>query len=181
METKRCFIALELPREVLKEIKKIQELIRKRTLLTGKFIETENLHLTLKFLGEIDEDKIKEVKKRLREIKFNSFDAEFGEVGVFNKKFIRIIWIKLKGRVFELQKEIDDRLKDLFKPEERFMSHITISRVRHVKRKKELIEYLKSIKPIKNKFKVECFFLKSSELLPEGLVYEDIGRYNLYK
>ncbi|MEK6860242.1 MAG: RNA 2',3'-cyclic phosphodiesterase [Nanoarchaeota archaeon] len=194
----RAFIALELPKEVIEEIKKIQKLIWKKTLFTGKLTGGENLHLTLKFLGEIDDDKLNLVKKRLSEIKIENFYCEIGEVGVFSKNIIRIIWIKLNGKgIFQLQKLIDEvlskpqtfalrgksssdeKLSDLFKKEERFMSHITIARVKKVGDKKGLIDYLASIKPKKLKFFVKNFVLKKSELLPEGPVYEDIEEYGL--
>ena len=174
----RTFIALELSKEAIDEIKRIQELIRKKILFIGKFTEPENLHLTLKFLGEIDEKKVGEVKKRLREIDFGNFEAELADIGVFSKKFIKIVWIKLNGKkVFDLQREIDDKLKDLFEPEQRFMSHITIARVKNVKDRKELIEYLKNMKGRRVKFNVDGFFLKKSELFPEGPVYEVIENY----
>lgn len=176
----RAFIALELPREVIDEINKIQKLIWKKTLFTGKLTESENLHLTFKFLGDIDDGKIKEVKKRLSEVKINDFYCEIGEVGVFSKNVIRIIWVKLNGGgIFKLQREIDEKLKGLFPIEERFMSHITIARVKKVGDKKGLIDYLASIKPKKLKFLAKNFVLKKSELLPEGPVYEDIEEYNL--
>ena len=76
----RCFIAIDLPREAINSIKDIQKLLKKQSLFNGKFTETENLHLTLKFLGEIDEEKIGGIKKKLREIKFDEF-LQFG----FNK------------------------------------------------------------------------------------------------
>lgn len=174
----RCFIALELPREAINSIKELQKLIEKQNIFTGKFTEPENLHLTLKFLGEIFEEQIEEVKKRLNEIKFKEFEAGLGEIGIFSKKFIKIIWIKLDGKgVFELQRLIDEKLKDLFKSEERFMSHITIARVKNVPDRKRFLEYIKNIKPKKIKFPVDKFFLKKSELKPEGPVYEDLGTY----
>jgi 2'-5' RNA ligase len=169
---------LDLPREAINCIKDIQKLIGKQNLFTGKFTEPENLHLTLKFLGEIDEDKIVEVKKRLGEITFNGFEAELGEVGVFSKKFIKIIWIKLEG-CSRLQKQVDKALDGLFDPEFRFMSHITIARVKRVFDRKGLVEYLKNIKVKKVRFKVDSFFLKKSELAPEGPVYEDLEEYIL--
>lgn len=176
----RTFIALDLSRDCINEIKRTQELLRKKTLVQGKFTESENLHLTLKFLGEISDEKVEEIRKRLSEIKLNSFDCEIGEVGVFSKSFPKIIWIKLNGRgIFQLQKEIDERLKDLFPIEERLMSHVTILRVKNVSDKKEFLEYLKSIKPQKIKFRVDKFFLKTSELKPEGPVYSDIENYVL--
>ena len=92
------------------------------------------MHLTLKFLGEIDKEKVEEVKKKLRELKMQSFEAELGEVGIFSKRFIKIIWIKLENTE-KLQKEIDEKLKEIFELEERFMSHITIARVKNVRNK----------------------------------------------
>jgi len=217
----RAFIALELGRECVDEIIKIQKLLKKRVLFNGKYTESENLHLTLKFLGEIDEEKVSEVKKKLSEIKNQEFDVELGEIGVFSKDFIRIIWIKLNGKgIFHLQKEIDEKLSvsqtfalggkasgdeklsDLFSKEDRFMSHITIARVKTIgdpekdsfsvpknfkkekqkfSGKKGLIEYLGSIKPRKIKFRVNEFILKKSELRPEGPVYEDLEKYKLIK
>ncbi len=178
----RCFIAVDLPRGVISNIEEIQKLIEKQNIFTGKFTEGENLHLTLKFFGEIDEEKAEEVKKILKEIKFDEFEAELGEVGVFSKKFIKIIWVKLNGKgIFSLQKQIDDKLKDLFEKEERFMSHITIARVKNVPDRKKFLDYIKNIKVKKIKFKIDRFFLKKSELKPEGPVYEDIGSYEAEK
>ena len=179
MELKRCFIALNLPKEVINEIKKIQKIIAEKNLFNGKFTEPENLHLTLKFLGEINDDKIKKVIKRLNEIRFSEFDVELGDAGVFSKKFIKIIWVELLGEVFELQKIIDDVLKDLFNKEERFMSHVTIARVKGVADKKALFEYLESVEPSQLKFHIDRFFLKESELLPEGPVYKVIEGFGL--
>lgn len=196
----RTFIALDLPREAINEIKGIQKILKNKTLFTGKFTEPENLHLTLKFLGEVDENKIEEIKKRLKEIRLDGFYIEVGEVGVFTKHFpekqgfsgpqnlkikkrflgIKIVWIKLNGRgIFQLQKEIDEKLADLFEEEERFMSHLTIARVKYVSDKKSFLEYLKSIKPKKIKFYCNKFYLKKSELKPEGPEYSDIKEYFL--
>lgn len=178
----RTFIAIDLSRECRNEIARVQKLIWKKTLFTGKLTESENLHLTLKFLGEISDEQILEIKKRLGEINFLEFFAETGEVGVFNKDFIKIIWIKLNGKgIFQLQKMIDERLKDLFNVEARFMSHITIARVKNVKDKKGFLEYLSSVKPKKVRFLVDEFVLKKSELTSSGPKYEDMEKYSLVK
>lgn len=174
----RCFIALDLPEEIISEIKEIQEKLKKRVLFNGKFTESNNLHLTLKFFGEIDEEKLFEIRKRLRKINFNEIEASLGEVGVFSKDFVRIIWIKLNGKgIYELQKRIDEELKDLFKEEERFMGHITLARVKSVGNKKGLFDYLESVKASNRKFKINEFSLKKSELHSHGPEYEDIEIY----
>ena len=167
----RCFIALDLPRETINTIKEIQEKIKKKNLLIGKFTEPENLHLTLKFLGEIDEDKVEKIRKILKEIKFKGFEVSLGEVGTFSQKFIKIIWIKLNGKgVLGLQKQIDEKLKEEFVSEFRFMSHLTLVRVNKVFDKKILLKYLKTIKIKPKKFIVDKFFFKNSVLKPEGPV-----------
>ncbi len=180
MEIKRCFIALDLSRQAINYIKEVQKILKKQKLFDGKLVEPENLHLTLKFLREIDDNKIEEVKKRLREIKFNDFEAELSGIGVFSsqyKNYIRVVWIKLNN-CFELQKKIDESLEDLFSVENRFMSHITIVRVKRVYDKKSFLDYIKDMRIKKIKFKVDKFFLKKSELFESGPVYEDLGVYN---
>jgi len=179
----RIFIALDLPREVINEIKRVQEIINKKKLFDGKLVEPENLHLTLKFLGEINEDKIEEVKKRLRKIRFEGFESNLGEGGVFSSKYksyARVIWIKLEGKcVWELQKKIDEALDSLFEKEHRFMGHITLARIKRVYDRKGFLDYVCGVKVKKIKFKVDKFFLKKSERFPEGPVYEDLEEYKL--
>jgi len=175
---KRCFICIDLPLEIKKYLEEIQEIIKRKNLFHGKFTEFENLHLTLKFLGEISEEKILEVKERLKKIRFNSFESNLGEVGVFSEKFISIIWVKFGGKgVFELQKQVDDALNGLFDKEKRFMSHITIARPKKVFDKKILLDYLYKMKIKKDDFNVDSFFLKSSDLQEDGPVYSTIEEY----
>ncbi len=166
----RCFIAIDLPEEIKKEILKIQKQIPE---FKGKLIEEENLHLTLKFLSEITNEKADLAKEKLKKIKFNKFNAKLGEIGVFSESFIRIVWVKLEN-CDELQKEIDSSLNGLFKKEERFMSHLTIARVKSIKDKKEFINKLNEIKARHTEFEVNSFALKKSTLTEKGPIYEDL-------
>jgi len=177
----RCFIALELSREAINEIEEIQKLVKKKNFFYGKFTEPENLHLTLKFLGEISEERIKEVQESLRKVKFKGFDVGLGEIGCFSEKIVRILWIKLLGKeIWELQKEIDLAVNEVgFNKEERFMSHITIARIKKIINKKEFLEYIRNLKHRKIKFQIKEFVLKKSELMPDGPVYTDLERYKL--
>lgn len=179
-ELARVFIAIDFPKNVVKEISRVQEIVKKKK-FSGKLTELENLHLTLKFLGEIDKEKLSEVRKRLESINSEEMELKFGKVGVFAfRGKPRIVWIKVEGKkIWELQKKIDGVLKDLFRPEERFMSHLTIARVKYVRDKKEFIEYVENIKTKKINFKVNSFKLKSSRLERIGPIYEDIEEYKL--
>ena len=175
----RCFIALELPREAINYIEEVQSIIKKKNLFYGKFTDPENLHLTLKFLGEIPETQVKVVQEKLRKIKFSSFEAHLDELGFFSEHAFRIVWMKLTGKpVWDLQLEIDNLTKDISPKEERFMSHITIARIKQVIDRKIFLAYIKNMKIKPIKFKVSEFVLKKSELKPEGPIYSDIERYH---
>ena len=168
----RCFISIDIPDNIKKEIIKIQERLPE---FSGKTTEKENLHLTLKFLGEINDKDVDEIKKRLNKIKFKKFETEMNSIGMFSD---RIIWINMKN-CMELQKEIDDELSGLFRKEERFMGHLTIARIKHLDNKKDFIEKLKEVKIKPIKFQVNSFKLKKSVLGEVGPAYEDIEVYNL--
>lgn len=86
--------------------------------------------------------------------------------------------MKLKGAE-ELQKQVDESLKDLFKKEKQFMSHLTIARVKKVKNKESFISQIQKIKIPELNFLVKNFKLKQSHLSPRGANYSDIKAYNL--
>ncbi len=177
----RTFIAIELPDNVIKEVARVQNILGKRK-FTGKLTELENAHLTLKFLGEIDDLKLEEVMQKLREVKFEKFEARLEKAGTFNFHGMpRIVWIKVAGKgIFELQKKVDMILKECgFKEEERFMSHMTIARVKYVKDKKDFMDYVSGLKLRDVRFKVNEFKLKESELRELGPVYKDLEVYRL--
>ena len=171
----RAFISINIPEEIRKEIKKIQDFLPE---FFGKRTELQNLHLTLKFLGEVEEKDAEEVKEKLREIKIEKFATEIDEIGVFSGDFIRIVWLHMKD-CDNLQKQIDNALKNLFKSEKRFMSHLTIARIKGIKDKKRFLQDLKKIKIEKIKFKVDKFYLMKSELTAEGPRYSVLEEYNL--
>lgn len=177
----RCFICIQFPEEVIKEIARVQEELGKMK-FTGKITEIENLHLTLKFLGEIDDKKLNEIKGRLKKIEFREFNAKLSESGTFSiHGNPRIVWIKIGGiGIFELQKKIDDALNGLFKKEERFMSHLTIARIKYAKDKKRFIDYAERLSVKKTNFKVNKFILMKSEPKSPCPIYSVIEEYALY-
>jgi 2'-5' RNA ligase len=176
MKPIRAFISIDIPENIQKEIEKIQKKLPK---FDGKFTEIENLHLTLKFLGDIDEEMLVEIKRRLKDVKIKKFEVKISEIGVYSPSYIKIVWVKLDN-CYGIQKVIDEKLEGLFKKEERFMGHITIARVKFIKNKKYFLGELKKTEiPPGLKFKVKSFELKKSELMPEGPIHETIEEYDL--
>ncbi len=170
---KRTFISIDIPKEIQKEIVKIQE---KLPGFIGKKTKPENLHLTLKFLGETEEEHIYKVTEMLKEIKASKYETEAKYIGVFSEKFIRIIWIHLTNCNI-LQEKIDTALSSLFEKETRFMSHLTIARVKSVKNKKDFLEILQNIEFPKISFIVDNFRFKESILTKDGPIYKTIEEY----
>ena len=171
----RCFIGIDLPNVAIKEIQKIQKKLEPN--FTGRLTSSENLHLTLKFLGEIEEDSINDVKKRLPSITHPPFELTLKDVGVFSQKFIKIIWVKVSD--VPLQPLVDNCLKNIFKLENRFMGHITIARVRSLADKKSFLQLINATTVNEVSFMVKDFYLKESILTPDGPIYKDIDRYKL--
>lgn len=175
MDKIRIFVSIDLPEDIQKEVKKIQDILPE---FEGKKTKPKNLHLTLKFLAEIDKEKIENVDEALRKIKFKSFETEIGHLGFFGNKKSGVVWIHLPN-CEALQKEVDKTLSDIFEQERRFMSHVTIARVKGIKDKHKFIEELGKIKTNSLKFRVNRFNLKKSMLTKKGPFYEILESYIL--
>ena len=124
---------------------------------------------------------LEEIKNNLKKIIFKPFSVVLNGVGVFpNENHIRVIWVGLKPEepVLELQKEIDDNLKKLFKKEKNFKSHLTLARVKYIDDKESFINKLKKIKTENKKIDINNFKLIKSTLTKDGPIYEDLGIFD---
>lgn len=171
----RAFISIEFPEEIKRELISVQKEIDKLGLIKGKFSEPENLHLTLKFLGNISDVELRAVEDKLSSLKFSPFYIDLSDLGVFSENFIRIIWAGLNGReLFETQKNIDVLLEDIFPREYRFMAHTTLARPKYVEDRKMFLSELRKINLGKKKFLVDKILLKESELSSKGASYKTL-------
>ncbi|MAG16013.1 RNA 2',3'-cyclic phosphodiesterase [Candidatus Woesearchaeota archaeon] len=173
----RCFISIELPEEVKKELQKLQEDIRSSNI---KASFSKGFHLTLKYLGDLTPEKVEHVKKRLSSCKFKKFEVTLDDFGVFpNEKHIKVIWVGIKPEedVVKLQKEIDEAMQKDFKKEKQFKAHLTLARIKHVKDKENFLQFLKNIEIKKINFSVNEFKLMRSTLTAEGPVYDELFVY----
>lgn len=137
----RVFIGIKIPPN--DKILKVLESLKKFGGM--KHVEPENIHICLKFLGEVDEEKIEDVKKVLDGLSgFGSFKIKLKSIGAFpSQNFIRVIWIgATSDKLISLAKLIDSELgMHGFRKETReFTPHITLARV-----KKKPVEDIKQI------------------------------------
>ncbi len=177
----RLFIAIEVSEEIHTYFLELQKQID--TGLT-KNVLARSFHLTLKFFGDVDEDKKNKIIELLRKIKFKLFSVELGNIGVFpDESYIKVIWVGLepKDKINDLQQKIDQVLVGLFPKDKRFHPHITLARVKFVKDKEEFVKSLKGIRVDKKSFEVNCFRLIKSTLTPKGPVYEVLEEFNSVK
>jgi len=145
----RAFVAIELSEETRSLLARVQDHL-KHSGADVKWVEENNIHLTLKFLGEIDEKKLRRIKDILEETGKSSkpFEISLKDIGAFpDIDFPKVIWAGLdKGaeESAEIAKRIDRELSGIgFKPETRpFTAHLTIGRVRSSKNKMALKEKL---------------------------------------
>ena len=173
----RTFIALDLPGKMRHDLAKVQNDIKEKDLFVANFTSIQNLHLTLKFLNELDEETIVKVKEKLKQIRAPKFTAKVSKYGVFTPSFIKIVWAKLDG-ADELQKDIDEQLKDLFEPEHRFMSHITLFRVKSVPDQKKAANKIKNYKTDISG-EIKSFSLIKSTLTKTGPIHEVLETFKL--
>ena len=174
----RLFIAIEIPKNVKDYLGNIQKNIMDDSINKIRLVNLDHIHLTLKFLGEVQPDSLETIKKELKKIKFNKFSVQLDNIGVFpDEDYIRVVWIGLKPEnvILDLQKNIDEVLSKLFKKEKGFKSHLTLTRVKYIGNKENFINKLKNIKIENKRFEVSNFKLIKSTLTGKGPVYEDVG------
>ncbi|WP_161490792.1 RNA 2',3'-cyclic phosphodiesterase [Methanonatronarchaeum thermophilum] len=183
----RSFISLDLPSEFKDEIERIQhELSASGADLN--LVDPEKVHITLKFLGEIDSNQLKKVVSGVENaVKgFNSFKASIEEVGVFpDIGYIKVVWLGVdKGseKVVDLHKRIEREMVSIgFSEEEHeFVPHATLARVKSGRNKERLVDALKKNEGIYvGETTFDVVKIKKSELKPEGPEYTDLKEVKL--
>ena len=170
----RLFIALDL-KELKSEFQKIQHKLPKDI---AKFKIVPTFHLTLKFLGDVNEDKIEEIKQALSTIRFHPFRLTSDNLGVFpSNAYIKVIWIGLKENIQlqNLQKQIEKTLEKFhFRKDFEFLAHVTLARVKFISSKEKFIKKLNKIKVLQKEATIKEFKLIRSTLTKKGPIYKDL-------
>jgi 2'-5' RNA ligase len=191
MEQIRSFIAVLLPDEVKRSLSALQDRLRSGSSVSAKWVDPGNIHLTLKFLGNISPGMTGRITSAIesasREIR--PFRIQVKGLGAFpNTNRVNIIWVGLEGNIESLaflQKRIDDQLSPLgFKPENRpFTPHLTIARIRDRASSEERCQLGRLINETifdtPHPVDVSTVHLMRSQLTWEGPIYSSIASANL--
>lgn len=183
----RCFVAVNLPSAIKEKLGHIQEELR-RSQADVSWVKPQNIHLTLKFLGEIGEKRVERVKEVLAKAVqgIGSFSLGLESLGVFpNLKSPRVVWVGVKetpAALVELQKAVEDGLAQIGFPKEKrkFSPHFTLGRVRSPRNLEALKNALAEVKAQRlEEFRVESLELMRSQLSPQGSQYSVLEKFLL--
>jgi 2'-5' RNA ligase len=186
MPSIRSFIAIETPPEVKAEIAKVQEGLR-ATNADVRWESIEKFHMTLKFLGNVEEPRLNLCAGRLQEAlsAFAPFNMTYQGVGCFpNQHHPRVIWIGAEnedGTLRRIQEAVEKVAEEMgFQREERqFHPHITIGRAKGSKNLKVLVSKLGNASFNPHAALIKDVLLMKSDLKPSGSVYTVMRRFLL--
>jgi 2'-5' RNA ligase len=171
----RTFIAVELDPGFREQIRDVQARFADFPL---KFVDPEIVHITLKFLGDVEESKISSLAEALDSMMCEPFEAGIEGVGVFPKPSNpKVVWLGGVGNFKALHGAVEALLEPFkFEKDNReFTAHATLARVKYLKneQKKAFAAVLKDLKDLKlGSMRVDRIMLKKSTLTPEGPIYE---------
>jgi 2'-5' RNA ligase len=178
----RSFIAIELPESVRTALSELQNEL-KECRADVRWVKPEGIHLTLKFLGYVEDKDVDHIVKLIEGTcrKYKAFNLEIAGAGVFpNKRSPRVLWVGINGNeTFKtLQGEIDEAMAStgFEKENRRFIPHLTLGRFRSIKGKDALMEKVESHRDIKlGSMDVSKISLMKSDLSPAGARYTTVA------
>ena len=180
-EEVRCFISIDVEDPgILAKMSAVQESLA-RIGADLKIVDTGNVHVTLKFLGNVEEERLSELKRALSHVKFSPFTLELKGVGAFpSLSRINVIWVGIgegEAAVQSIFEQVEDQTASLgFRREGRdFNAHITVARARSGRMKEELAQFLRNQGDESfGSFQSNRVRLKKSILKPSGPQYSTL-------
>jgi len=183
-EAIRSFIAFDINNEtVLKKLTNIQNLLTE-TRADLKLVEPKNIHITLRFLGNITPKMVENIYEEMKKVQFSPFNIKIHGVGVFpHLRYPRVFWTGITEGADQLRNifsQLEPRLRSLgFAPDPKgFSPHLTIARVKSGRNKSELAKFV--TENVNYEFgivRAECLRLKRSDLTPKGPIYSTLKEF----
>jgi len=186
----RCFIAIDINETIRAALSDLQqELQKKADIKKGDvtWVKPDSIHLTLKFLGEIEDKEVVDVCDIAKDVagRHNRFELDIESVGCFGGKSARVLWVgaaKGSENLLQLQKDLEQQLAEAgWPPETReFTSHLTLCRVKDSKAGIKLAQAADNYKQLKlGTISADSLSVYQSQLTPQGPIYTVLGNYKL--
>ncbi|UZP66691.1 RNA 2',3'-cyclic phosphodiesterase [Desulfovibrio mangrovi] len=174
--TLRLFVAIELPEVVKTSLKTLQEEPPR-----ARWATPDNLHLTLRFIGEVTLDQAEGIRRQLRSVRFKPFPLRMHKVGYFFRKPQAVLWAGMEASdpLQNLKNDIDDALRQaaLTVTTEYFVPHITLGRMKHAEKAELKAFAARHATWTAPAFTVTGFILFSSVLNAKGATHNAVERY----
>jgi 2'-5' RNA ligase len=171
----RCFIAILPPDEIKTKVVSVQNLLKGLPMVC-KFVEPENLHISLSFIGEVEDSKIDEIKHKLDSICKNHqrFEIKIGNLKLIpNENYIRVVALDVdtSPSLGILSRDIKKEIGSDVKP-----PHLTLCRVKSIKDKQKLVSVARDTSTFVGNFVVSSVCLMKSVLQRTGPIYTIIHK-----
>jgi 2'-5' RNA ligase len=183
-ESIRSFLAFDIENEaVRKRLAAAQQLLF-QTGADLKLVEPQNIHMTIRFLGDITLNMAEKVFEEMQKVQFAPFDAQINGLGIFpDLRYPRVVWAGITEGADQLKSvfsQLEPRLRGLgFTPDSKgFSPHLTVARVKSGKNKAQLAEFVtKNASYDFGTVKAECLRLKKSDLTPREPIYSTLKEF----
>ena len=183
-ESIRSFIAFDIDNEtVLRKMTGAQNLLIK----TGadlKLVKPENIHITVRFLGNITPPMVEKIFEEMKKVQFTAFDVKILGIGAFpHLRYPRVVWVGITegaDQVRSVFSQLEPRLRELgFAPDSKgFSPHLTVARVNSGRNKVELVKCISENANCEfGMVRAECLRLKRSDLTPKGPIYSTLKEF----
>jgi 2'-5' RNA ligase len=186
----RCFIAIDIDEQTRKALANLQDELRgKADIKRGdaKWVNPENIHLTLKFLGEIRDEQAVDVCSITGDVasRHESFELGVETAGHFGGRSARVLWVGMgqnRDKLLQLQQELEQKLDLAGWPREarKFSGHLTLCRIRNSRAGIKLAKLIREYEDLKlSSMPVDSVSVYQSQLTPKGPIYTALGRFEL--
>jgi len=175
----RLFTALKIPAEICDELHKMQYGIE-----GANWMPPENFHITLSFIGNVEDEWLSKVKTVLKCVECPTFELSLKGCGIFEQKAVKShLWAGIsRNKILqELKKQIDLSFDEIDLPyvKRDYVPHLTLAQIRHAcpfDIKHYLARYLDVYS---KKFLIENFTLFQSHMSQKGSIFEEIKSFSL--
>ncbi len=180
-EMVRTFIAFDINSpEVLQKFNEVQDSLV-RTGADLKLVDPQNIHMTMRFLGDVSVGRIDSIYESMKKTDFSAFACQIHGVGAFpHLGYPRVVWAGISKGSEELRRiadQLENELRQLgFRPDPKgFSPHLTLARVRTGRNKAELARCIQQMENYEfGMVRADCLRLKKSLLTPKGPIYSTL-------